>query len=59
VVVLDHSACCFSCLCRAFPGWDDRRVADWLIRQAELAAAPRLVMEYGRQLELAIKEELI
>lgn len=50
-------AACFSCLCRVFPGWGDQEVRDWLVRQAELAAArTRDPQEQGRQLELIRRE---
>lgn len=39
VAQLDRVAVCFSCLCRAFPGWADDQVGDFLIQQAELGAA--------------------
>ncbi len=37
VVRLSNTWMCFSCLCRAFPGWADGNVGAWLIRQSEQA----------------------
>lgn len=38
VVRLPHVRICFSCLCRAFPGWSDHQVRQWLVHQVEKGA---------------------
>ncbi len=34
---LSHTALCFHCFSRWFPGWEENRIWDWLIRQTEKA----------------------
>lgn len=36
---LSNTAVCFSCLGRFLPGWDDGKIGDWLISQAEAVVA--------------------
>ena len=39
VIILSNSAACFSCFAKWFPMAEDEKVADWLLTQAERAAA--------------------